>query len=407
MKLIVSRTSIQKQGRIELTTGMIGQTVDVEFAPDWNGYAKVAVFRNFIDGETPIIKENPTSPLTIPSEVLQIPDARCYVGFYGYNIVDGVKTQATPTIYTALDVVKLGATYEGNPAMDIEATVAEQLIADVSTINGRLDTDEAEITDLDERVTELEEHGGGGGTSDYTDLENKPSINGVELSGNKTTEQLGIDIPSLAGYATEQWVEAKGYLTEHQSLAAYRTSAAQDDIDDAQDTAIAAKYTKPSGGIPKTDLASGVQASLDKADTALQSHQDISGKSDVVISLDTNITPTQVATAISQGKTVVITTSHGTFGSLSFEAWNVATNLHLVISNTTASVLGSWATISLQGNLSTDSWALVSNFIATSQDVTSKLDVAQGVSHAGEFLVVGDDGNVTTQSLPLYDGSVI
>ena len=29
-------------------------------------------------------------------------------------------------------------------------------------------------------------------------------------------------------------------------------------------------YTKPSTGIPKSDLASGVQASLDKADTALQ-----------------------------------------------------------------------------------------------------------------------------------------
>lgn len=33
---------------------------------------------------------------------------------------------------------------------------------------------------------------------------------------------------------------------------------------------IAAKYTKPEGGIPKTDLASDVQASLGKADTALQ-----------------------------------------------------------------------------------------------------------------------------------------
>lgn len=38
------------------------------------------------------------------------------------------------------------------------------------------------------------------------------------------------------------------------------------------------KYTKPSGGIPKTDLASAVQTSLGKADTALQTHQDISGK---------------------------------------------------------------------------------------------------------------------------------
>lgn len=41
-----------------------------------------------------------------------------------------------------------------------------------------------------------------------------------------------------------------------------------------------AKYTKPSTGIPKGDLDSSVQESLDKADTALQSHQDISGKAD-------------------------------------------------------------------------------------------------------------------------------
>lgn len=39
-------------------------------------------------------------------------------------------------------------------------------------------------------------------------------------------------------------------------------------------------YSKPSGGIPKTDLATDVQTSLGKADTALQSHQDISGKED-------------------------------------------------------------------------------------------------------------------------------
>lgn len=38
-----------------------------------------------------------------------------------------------------------------------------------------------------------------------------------------------------------------------------------------------AKYTKPSGGIPKTDLEDAVQASLGKADTALQEHQSLAG----------------------------------------------------------------------------------------------------------------------------------
>lgn len=42
-----------------------------------------------------------------------------------------------------------------------------------------------------------------------------------------------------------------------------------EEIGDA--SSIAAKYTKPSSGIPKTDLASAVQTSLNKADTALQS----------------------------------------------------------------------------------------------------------------------------------------
>ena len=34
--------------------------------------------------------------------------------------------------------------------------------------------------------------GGGGGTSDYSQLTNKPSINGVTLSGNKTSSDLHI-----------------------------------------------------------------------------------------------------------------------------------------------------------------------------------------------------------------------
>ena len=36
-------------------------------------------------------------------------------------------------------------------------------------------------------------------------------------------------------------------------------------------------YSKPDGGIPKSDLAADVRASLDKADTALQEHQSLTG----------------------------------------------------------------------------------------------------------------------------------
>jgi hypothetical protein len=48
------------------------------------------------------------------------------------------------------------------------------------------------------QVYKLSEGGsGGGGTSNYNDLTNKPSINGVTLSGNKTTGDLGINADNV------------------------------------------------------------------------------------------------------------------------------------------------------------------------------------------------------------------
>ena len=59
--------------------------------------------------------------------------------------------------------------------------------------------------------------GGGGtaGTTDYENLENKPSVNGIELSGNKTTSDLGITAESVgadaAGSASTALSDAKDY----------------------------------------------------------------------------------------------------------------------------------------------------------------------------------------------------
>lgn len=50
--------------------------------------------------------------------------------------------------------------------------------------------------------------GGSGGTTDYTQLENKPSINGITLEGNQTTEELDIipvvDLGEVSGVAPIQ-----------------------------------------------------------------------------------------------------------------------------------------------------------------------------------------------------------
>ena len=81
-----------------------------------------------------------------------------------------------------------------------------------------------------------------------------------------------------------------------------KTSQLTNDSGYATTSQVNAKYTKPSGGIPKTDLASDVQTSLGKADTALQSHQDISGKAN--LAGDNTFTGGQTITGAKDGYSI-------------------------------------------------------------------------------------------------------
>ena len=48
--------------------------------------------------------------------------------------------------------------------------------------------------------------GGGSGSSDYEDLSNKPSINGVTLQGNKTTSDLNIQTGTTCSVQNENLI---------------------------------------------------------------------------------------------------------------------------------------------------------------------------------------------------------
>ena len=71
----------------------------------------------------------------------------------------------------------------------------------------------AKSSDSNYAVQWVNQQGGGGGTTDYTDLDNKPQINGTTLSGNKTTANLGIhDVPA-GGTAGQVLAKVSG--TDH------------------------------------------------------------------------------------------------------------------------------------------------------------------------------------------------
>lgn len=119
----------------------------------------------------------------------------------------------------------------------------------------------------------------------------------VYFSGGKpvaTTYTLGASVPSNAKFTDTTYdvatTSANGLMssTDKSKLDGIASGANKTTVDSAMsststnpvqnkvvNSAISAKYTKPSTGIPKSDLASDVQTSLGKADSALQSHQSL------------------------------------------------------------------------------------------------------------------------------------
>ena len=152
-------------------------------------------------------------------------------------------------------------------------------------------------------VTEWQYVEPGAGTEDYTDLENKPKIGGVELSGDKSLHDLGIaaesDIPDVSGKANLSVVAPafdQATANDAGSLVTYTdgvvyvlpdghtagttwantsktaTNIAEqqrllkNEIQGLEDD----KYEKPSGGIPSTDMTQVVQDALADAESAYQ-----------------------------------------------------------------------------------------------------------------------------------------
>ena len=61
----------------------------------------------------------------------------------------------------------------------------EEQIGKYAPMSGRMIREDGSVINVADLIAEGG-IGGGGGTENYNDLSNKPQINGVELSGNKT-----------------------------------------------------------------------------------------------------------------------------------------------------------------------------------------------------------------------------
>ena len=110
--------------------------------------------------------------------------------------------------------------------------------------------------------------------------ETLPNPNAITFTGAMTgsydgSAPLSVNIP-IVPTKTSQLTNDSGFLTSHQDISGKQDkSTLEADVAAKGFTKNTGTYSKPAGGIPKADLAAEVQTSLGKADTALQKHQSL------------------------------------------------------------------------------------------------------------------------------------
>ena len=155
--------------------------------------------------------------------------------------------------------------------------------------------------------------GGGGGTSDYTNLTNKPKINNVELNGNKTSSDLGLqpagnyalesEIPDVSHFITKN-VNNLTYYTLSSELSNVATSGSYNDLSNkptipsevTETTVSNWGFTKNIGtitGITMNGVSKGTSGVVDLG-TVITSHQDISGKANKISVVQTSTSTIEI-----------------------------------------------------------------------------------------------------------------
>ena len=151
------------------------------------------------------------------------------------------------------------------------------------------------LTAVENEVAGIEAGSGSGFSGSYNDLTDKPTIPDAVTEGTVSgwgfTKNTGTYSKPTGGIPKADLAPAvQAVIDKADALALVAESGSYNDLTDkptipdaVTETTVSGwgftkntgTYSKPTGGIPKTDLAPAVQTSLGKADSALQSHQSL------------------------------------------------------------------------------------------------------------------------------------
>ena len=207
-----------------------------------------------------------------------------YVGFRSYTAANASQGFSTAAAYNLVSPLPRDAQATFNLTATYQTFYLPLGFKNGTTI---VKTDSTGVVDLSSIVSSF--------SGDYNDLTNKPTIpTALSQLSDDSTHRLVTDTEKTTWNNKGTYSKPSGGIPKTDLASAVQTSLGKADTalqsyteTDPIFTASAAygitssnisswnakgTYSKPSGGIPKTDLASAVQTSLGKADTALQSY---------------------------------------------------------------------------------------------------------------------------------------
>ena len=277
---------------------------------------------------------------------------------------------------------------------------------------------EFELVEIDKLVFELsdkvdKETGKGLSTNDYT-YADKAKVDAIPASPKYTDTVY--DDTAVKNRLTAVENEVAGIEAGSSFSGSYNDLTDKPTIPDAVTegtvsgwgfTKNTGTYSKPTGGIPKDDLAYPVLYALEQAAeaeahtrnqtrhitdeerTAWNAKQDklIAG-TNITIAADgktvsvaggitpltgttAGVTPRQVYQAILAGTPVVVKYTDGTYGELSFTNFNVANEFMMIVSQTIVYYRGSYVLAELAGSLGGE-WVFYSTSLARTDDIPEK-----------------------------------
>ena len=141
------------------------------------------------------------------------------------------------------------------------------------------------VSALEEPLRKLSEHDKSlSSKADSSSVYDKTTVDSkVKVLGDAVAEHVANNTRHITDSEREIWnnkPDSSEIYTRQQSDQKFANVYHEHTSDAWFISVVASKYTKPSGGIPETDMAEDVKTSLGLANTALQKHQDISGKLD-------------------------------------------------------------------------------------------------------------------------------